>query len=431
MELRRVGWWPLATTAVAAAMLLSWIPGVAVGATPRLDGRLLTQTPTQTENAVPAPDPAPGQGLSAAVAAVPASSVELDAAEVERDRLLARQSAATDELERTVADLGSVDTERVALVGLVARRDEQITKADEALVQLHADLRAVAIEWFITGFDITKTLDPTLSSAERDQLNRGRVLSETAAEDTIADERFASTHLSSLRSERSTLDTRRRDAEDRSAELATRRDQLTAELSSLTEKLTANEQRVAEAKMTATIDGTDLSTGALDAYWRASQTLASVDPRCGLTWWALAGIGRTESRHGTYRGASVARDGTVSPPIYGPELDGSNTFAVVPDSDGGRLDATSTTDRAVGPMQFLPSTWKVVGRDGSGDGVADPQNLYDAALGAGVYLCRSGPDLSQLPRLQGAYLRYNRSQQYVDIVTGYAQGYASAVDLPG
>ena len=172
-----------------------------------------------------------------------------------------------------------------------------------------------------------------------------------------------------------------------------------------------------------------MSVLALDAYWRAERFIALTDPECRLSWHVLAGIGRTESRHGTYRGATLGPDGVVAPPIYGPDLDGSNTFAVVPDSDGGRLDGTARTDRAVGPMQFLPGTWRTVGTDLTEDGNADPQNLFDAAAAAGVYLCRSGPGLDDASRRRSAVLTYNRSQEYADIVEQRRQEYAERVPL--
>ncbi|MGG7381593.1 lytic transglycosylase domain-containing protein, partial [Escherichia coli] len=91
--------------------------------------------------------------------------------------------------------------------------------------------------------------------------------------------------------------------------------------------------------------------------------------------------------------------GTVSPRITGPPLDG-NGVASIPDSDGGRWDGDTTWDRAVGPMQFLPGTWRTLGRDGNGDRVADPNNLFDAAVSAAGYLCLSGGgDLTDQARL--------------------------------
>ena len=105
----------------------------------------------------------------------------------------------------------------------------------------------------------------------------------------------------------------------------------------------------------------------------------------------LAGIGRIESNHGLF-GGSVTRfsaAGTVSPRITGPPLDG-NGVASIADSDGGRWDGDVTWDRAVGPMQFIPTTWRSLGRDGNGDRIADPNNLFDAAVSAAGYLCLGG-----------------------------------------
>ena len=36
----------------------------------------------------------------------------------------------------------------------------------------------------------------------------------------------------------------------------------------------------------------------------------------------------------------------------------------------------------MGPMQFIPSTWRKWATDGNGDGIGDPQNLDDAAMAA-------------------------------------------------
>src|SRR3546814_20580862 len=61
---------------------------------------------------------------------------------------------------------------------------------------------------------------------------------------------------------------------------------------------------------------------------------------------------------------------------------------------GGRWDGDARWDRAVGPMQFIPGTWKSFGVDGSGDGLADPNNVFDAATAAARYLCHGGNDRS-------------------------------------
>jgi membrane-bound lytic murein transglycosylase B len=384
--------------------------------------------PAGASPVVPAPAPPVGQGLSPEVDAVPASSRELDAARAAEATVTARLERDQRSLEQASAELEQVGLERTGVAGLVARRTQQVDKATADLGAVRHDLRALATEWFVTGFGDLEALDPTLSADRVAEIGHQRVLAEAAAADALASDRFVSRRLGGLRDELATLTRRLGDLDRRATATTAERDRLQADAATDLAAAAQARDRTRRARLNATVDGTDMSTIALDAYWRAAQDLARTDPRCGMTWWALAGIGRTESRHGTYLGSTVGVDGVVSSPILGPPLDGSNGFAVVPDTDGGRLDGDPTTDRAVGPMQFLPSTWKTVGRDGSGDGVADPQNLYDAALGAGAYLCRSGP-VSDDAGLRRAYYSYNRSQSYVDIVVQRADEYRSAVPL--
>ncbi|MBV8994870.1 MAG: lytic transglycosylase domain-containing protein, partial [Pseudonocardiales bacterium] len=111
----------------------------------------------------------------------------------------------------------------------------------------------------------------------------------------------------------------------------------------------------------------------------------------------------------------------------GPRLDGSPGVATVPDTDHGLLDGDTVWDRAVGPMQFLPATWRQWGTDGNGDGVADPNNIYDATVTAGRYLCAAGADLSDPTQLRAAVYRYNQSWAYVDLVLQWAQAYQTGV----
>jgi membrane-bound lytic murein transglycosylase B len=151
-----------------------------------------------------------------------------------------------------------------------------------------------------------------------------------------------------LRDEVSELSAREAALRDRVVSTEERRSSLETRLAELDPRILAAEERRNAARLTSSIDGTDMSAIVLDAYWRAARLAALGDPGCGVTWATLAGIGRTESQHGTYRGATVAPDGAVAPPIYGPSLDGSNpAFAVVGDTDGGALDGTAATDRSV------------------------------------------------------------------------------------
>src|SRR5437899_2045322 len=162
---------------------------------------------------------------------------------------------------------------------------------------------------------------------------------------------------------------------------------------------------------------------ALRAYQRAQRSMAAADPGCHLPWQLLAAIGRVESNHGRFGGSVMTKDGKAVPPIYGVRLDGSGGFAAIPDTDGGALDGDPQFDRAVGPMQFLPASWRAVGRDGNRDAVIDPQDINDAALAAGVYLCAGPGDLSDAAQLRASVFRYNHSQRYVDLVVAVMEQY--------
>ncbi|WP_053084729.1 lytic transglycosylase domain-containing protein [Streptomyces viridochromogenes] len=152
------------------------------------------------------------------------------------------------------------------------------------------------------------------------------------------------------------------------------------------------------------------------AYRRAEQRLAREAPGCRLRWQLLAAIGQVES--GQARGGRVTPDGTTVTPILGPRLDGV-AFALIRDTDGGAHDGDTAYDRAVGPMQFIPSTWARWGADGNGDGRRDPNNVFDASLAAGRYLCAGGRDLSDPAGLDRAILGYNHSAAYLRTVRAW------------
>src|SRR4029453_18387995 len=73
-------------------------------------------------------------------------------------------------------------------------------------------------------------------------------------------------------------------------------------------------------------------------------------------------------------------------------------------------------------------TWRTLGRDGNGDGVADPNNLFDAAVSAAGYLCLSGGgSLADPARLRPAVYGYNHPGPCVAAVLGWARLYAGGV----
>ncbi|WP_320777858.1 lytic transglycosylase domain-containing protein [Streptomyces sp. CRN 30] len=158
----------------------------------------------------------------------------------------------------------------------------------------------------------------------------------------------------------------------------------------------------------------------LRAYRTAETSVGRTDPGCRLPWELLAAIGKVES--GQARGGAVDRAGTTLGRITGPPLDGRG-FALIRDTDGGAHDGDTVYDRAVGPMQFLPSTWARWGADGNGDGRADPNNIFDAALAAGHYLCAGDRDLGRSADLDRAILSYNYSRSYLDLVRYWLEFY--------
>ncbi|HEX4259344.1 MAG TPA: lytic transglycosylase domain-containing protein [Streptosporangiaceae bacterium] len=108
----------------------------------------------------------------------------------------------------------------------------------------------------------------------------------------------------------------------------------------------------------------------------------------GLSWTVLAAIGEVESGNGANVGPSSAG--------------------------------------ALGPMQFLPSTWKAVGIDGFGDtGPPNILNPYDAVPSAAVLLCSDGAAKGG-QSLYNAIFSYNHADWYVDEVLAIAHEYASA-----
>ncbi|MFI7614978.1 lytic murein transglycosylase [Nonomuraea terrae] len=108
--------------------------------------------------------------------------------------------------------------------------------------------------------------------------------------------------------------------------------------------------------------------------------------RCpGLSWTVLAAIGQVESSHGRNNGPSSAG--------------------------------------ALGPMQFMPATWKHYGVDGDGDGKKDIWSPYDAVPGAANYLCANKAGEGG-ERLRKAIWFYNHSWDYVNKVMGIADAYA-------
>jgi hypothetical protein len=107
----------------------------------------------------------------------------------------------------------------------------------------------------------------------------------------------------------------------------------------------------------------------------------------GLSWTVLAAIGQIESADGTNMGPSSAG--------------------------------------ALGPMQFLPSTWATWGIDAFGQtGTPDVMNPYDAVPAAARLLCADGAAAGG-QSLYNAIFDYNHADWYVNEVLSLAAQYAA------
>ncbi|PRQ12405.1 hypothetical protein C1Y63_01020 [Corynebacterium sp. 13CS0277] len=174
---------------------------------------------------------------------------------------------------------------------------------------------------------------------------------------------------------------------------------------------------------------TGISPAAVRAYGNAQLIAERTWPDCHLNWGTLAGIGYVETRHGTYSGklfggSHLDEAGVATPTIIGVPLDGSPGFAEILDTDGGKWDGDTEYDRAVGPMQFIPETFRTIGIDANGDNEPDPNQIDDAAASAAALLCMGERDLATPQGWTKAIYAYNASSDYLNKVRDAAAHYA-------
>ena len=162
---------------------------------------------------------------------------------------------------------------------------------------------------------------------------------------------------------------------------------------------------------------------AVEAYGYAELVTDRSTPGCHLSWTTIAALGQVESAHGSAGGSVLGADGVVRPPIYGLPLDGKGGRELIRDTDQGTIDNDTTYDRAVGPLQFIPSAWRENAVDANNDGVPDPNDIDDASLTAASYLCKGGRDLSRPDAWWAAILSYNEVRPYAQKVFDTADQY--------
>jgi membrane-bound lytic murein transglycosylase B len=328
---------------------------------------------------------------------------------------------------RTTADavLADLMQQDVALTTVISDRSAEKKDAQLRLSKARSTLRSIAVASYVQGSDpkIDYAIDLDLDIVKATDVAGDVVTFKTVDDGQRRRRASALTDRDRAISGLNEAEAKRVVVRTRAAEVTVERDRAAADEARLSVELVQRNDELGQARATATVVGTDFALVAMDAYWKAAKTTEETLPRCGLKWWALAGITRSESRHGTYGGSELLNNGDTSRPIVGIPLNGTNETAVIGDSDGGALDGDPVFDRAVGPMQFIPQTWERWKRDGNGDGVADPSNIYDAALTAAAYLCASGPMITDEDLTRG-YLSYNHSEDYAAAVLAYALTYS-------
>ena len=377
-----------------------------------------TSAPTTTTTLATAgpPSPAPTTTTVPAIQLKNADASYLDGVSV---RLHAAE-AALGAAQATRRSATATATAAAAAAATATAQVAALSAAEQAAIalvrQTRIRLRDLAVSAYLAGGPASP-INALLTARSADDFgNRQELVSSLARTDSAALHKYdAARQSTSIRALHALAALRAAQDAARTA------DQALAEATDLVALRTADVSGTAQLLqlVTAAVSypGTDIPRLVLDAYRRAA---AAVQQKgCVLPWAALAGIGKVESDHGRAEGAEMTITGDLAPAILGPVLDG-NGNALVADTDHGRLDGDpfNQYETAVGPMQFLPATWMKLGRDGNGDGVADPNNIYDAALTAAVYLCRDArPDqLNTDPALRQAFFAYNHSDLYADEV---------------
>jgi membrane-bound lytic murein transglycosylase B len=295
--------------------------------------------------------------------------------------------------------------------------DTVLRSLQELLVALYVD----------GGFEIDDAafLDPEHANAPQ----RRRVITQAAFDDLEAEEQRLGELVDEASRARDAAAEKREDVLRRYREALDSRADAAGRQVDTADPVVEARALLESARATAMVREGDFALVALDTYRRAASAVTATYPDCRLEWWGLAGIARVEGRHGTYGGASLDAFGRTDPRIIGVALNGDRDTRVITDTDGGELDGDPLYDRAVGPMQFIPSTWRRWAADGDGDALDDPHNLYDATLAAAGYLCRASNDLVSDEGLRRAYFSYNHSLAYVDNVLGWARLY-ERIEVP-
>jgi hypothetical protein len=284
------------------------------------------------------------------------------------------------------------------------------------LVAARDRLRNLAVDDFVAGGDGAIELGLILQSGNFDELGRRQELMGVVSENmrrAIDAYRSAEQQAAGAAGPAATAVSQSEDALGKAeSAVALSQSQLVSDQS----KLQSTQATLAAAQIAAPAAGTDIPQIVLQAYQHAADMSAFLHPSCHLSWQDLAALGRIESDNAQHANTRIAANGDTYPPILGPPLDGSGGNAALPLPPLSYYDGPGPWEEAVGPMQFLPTSWTSVAMVGGSDPTPDPNNVFDAAISAANYLCRAvGPAgrLDTTSGLETAYYSYNHSDSYV------------------
>lgn len=396
-----------------------------------------------------------------------------------------------DTLDREVDGVARTIRQRRPQIAVFNSAIEHEHAEEARLAREIATLNKAIAEFAVRAFISEDELDTALTTPDTN-LSETRVVSDEVREDQFTQIENREAELAERQLRRAGLEEDLRLLRSELRVLRRERLGLLSDLRSmedLAEHTAATYQQTLHDRLELFVVGTDIPLVALNAYVIAERTQEVEDPNCQIRWWMLAGIGKIESIHGHFGASTLDVNGDTTDQITGPALDGrilegaeflvegvelpeatdqtgaieielppapesaatniaagaaaANTtapvdaplpiikrLALIKDSDGGRLDGDSVYDRAVGPMQFIPQTWRAYETDGNLDEEADPQNIYDAALASARYLCAASGSMATKDGQQTAYFSYNHDQDYSDDVAAAADRYRRRVEIP-
>ncbi|HZQ56704.1 MAG TPA: lytic murein transglycosylase [Acidimicrobiales bacterium] len=413
-----------------------------VGAAPAWSATPATTTlPPATSTSTPAPTSAPPSSAGApastsstsstssttsttAAPGTPVTDLQLNAITAEfLANVQAEVGAAQAALDLAHADLAKAQAADTVAANALAAESQRLEDLDTtqrqqaiALEAARARLRILAVDAYVSGGPAAPVQQLLRSGNINDFARREGYFSAVANAGSDAIAAYGRARETSTRTARSAADAlQHAEAEKASADA----DVLSAQAAVVdaTTALTDRQSLLTLTSDAVTTPNTDIPRMVLDAYQRAALTVQAKG--CHLAWWGIAGVGKVESDHGRAQDAHLAANGDLVPHIVGVPLTGRNGTTLIQDQNGEFA-------HAEGPMQFIPSTWARWGEDGNGDGVKDVDNIYDATLGAAMYLCATSKDLQTDDNLQAAYFSYNHSNDYATEVLAYAKVYQVA-----